>query len=580
MSEIMLLVRNKDRKTVIKALADAKAVHLIDHEPEQVGKTTVGIGSSLPGADELSDGLTKARYLLGKLSGDAVEEPFPEQITPVLQRTEELAEAYGEHEERLRKIARQRELLAEQRRLLGMLADFKDPIETLFRVKRITPVLVEDPKDATILMRGETASLIALENEEEKEHYNVIDISPLENVHGTVQVALHTLHTRERVLDVQAEREQHFLASFNQHLSFLQHAESILAEELLKAQAPLHFGTTKHVTLIKGYIPTERIKEFQNSLDVDVVMQTSEAETAPTSMQHAPGVKNFEALMRLYSLPRYREVDPTSLMAFTFPFFFGFMLGDIGYGLVLLGLFLWIRHEWPSTLQFSNIIIISAISSIIFGLMYGEIFGLEVLFGYHLPHLYSRVHDINFLMIASIVFGVIHINIGLAFGFYNELRHGIIPALFKKGSWVLLQVAIVFMAAAYGYAPFAVSKLAAYSTLLISIAGIVAGEGVQGVFELPMIISHTLSYIRLAAIGLASVSLAFVINDVGAGFVSRGGWWVFAALAIILFGHTINIALGLLGPFLHSLRLHYAEFFMKFYEGGGIEYRPFGGKTW
>ena len=117
---------------------------------------------------------------------------------------------------------------------------------------------------------------------------------------------------------------------------------------------------------------------------------------------------------------------------------------------------------------------------------------------------------------------------------------------------------------------------AAWTVLGLGIAGILYGEKLQGLFELPSIFGNLLSYLRLVAIGLSSVYFALVINDLGGGLVHQGGAWLVLGVLVIILGHTLNLALGLLGPFIHSLRLHYAEFFMKFYAGGGKPYQPFG----
>ena len=97
-----------------------------------------------------------------------------------------------------------------------------------------------------------------------------------------------------------------------------------------------------------------------------------------------------------------------------------------------------------------------------------------------------------------------------------------------------------------------------------------------GIVELPSLISNVLSYLRLAAVGLASAALAIVVNDFAGKFFATGGIMMVAGVITLVVGHGINFALGILGAFLHSMRLHYVEMFTKFYGGSGKEYEPFG----
>lgn len=386
------------------------------------------------------------------------------------------------------------------------------------------------------------------------------------------------LEKRARVLERHEEQEKEAMQEISTHYVFLKNTERVLALELLKAQAPLHFGSTKHVTLIKGYVPASRLDELRQISGVHTVSTTHEA---PTKLTNPRPLKDFEALINIYTLPRYNEIDPTSLIAITFPLFFGFMLGDIGYGLMLLAAFWLIGKRWPATQGFSNIIIISAIATMFFGLLFGEFFGLEQVFGIHLPSLLHRATELDAMFAIALVLGVMHINIGLFFGMHNiAVNDGWMHGIIEKGSWVLLQIGAIMAAAGHGllqqYTAWQPSPIAGWVVLALAISGIAYTENLQGLLEMPMIFSHTLSYLRLVAIGLASISMAMVTNDLGGQIMQSGTVWILPGVLVIIIGHTINLALGLLGPFLHSLRLHYAEFFMKFYTGGGIEYRPFG----
>ena len=256
-----------------------------------------------------------------------------------------------------------------------------------------------------------------------------------------------------------------------------------------------------------------------------------------------------------------------------------------------------------------NAFIIASITSIAFGMVFGEYFGFEevspaignalgihperiIMHGeteliYPIPHLFSRSRGINDLLSIAVLFGIVHILIGLVIGFINIYRtHGLKHAILEKAGWFLvmpifLWLLVFFLKVITGFVAEMLKLIIPpiLPTIIIAIIGIIIiylGEGIKGVIELPAMISNILSYGRLMAVGLASLSLALVINDLAGKMFASGPVGIFAGILILVLGHTINIALGILSPFLHALRLHYVEFFTKFFQGGGKKFKSFG----
>jgi V/A-type H+-transporting ATPase subunit I len=254
------------------------------------------------------------------------------------------------------------------------------------------------------------------------------------------------------------------------------------------------------------------------------------------------------------------------------------ILGDIGYGLVSLTAFLILRKKLPTLKPLINILILSSLSTIFFGFLFGEFFGFEVLFGYELPRIMSRLHETIQLLMIAVLMGVIHVNLGFVLGFINEFKtHGLIRAMLEKGSWMVVEIGVVmYYLSAKGY--LSVNSMVGTVLILAGVIMLIRGEGIKGVVELPTLLSHTLSYARLMGAGLASVGLAAVINNVVGSLFSKGGVFILLGIVLLLLGHFMNLLLGIMEGFLHSLRLNYVEFFTKFYKGGGIPYVPFGGR--
>ena len=371
-----------------------------------------------------------------------------------------------------------------------------------------------------------------------------------------------------------------------QHETFLRQTHTFLAEAIEKAETPLLFGESKRISMITGWIPksnAEKIKtQLQNiatSGEIDITLSDPDHnDEIPIKLNNPKGVRSFESILKMFSLPSYNEIDPTIILALTFPLFFGFILGDIGYGIVALSLFIFLKKKVKSAASIINVMILSATSSIIFGILFGEVFGTEVVFGYHLPHIISRAHQITDLLYIAVGIGFFHINLGILLGFINEkMSHGWIAALFAKASWMLIELGVVALILGEQIG------LPSFTGYIIIGAGIIAllkGEGINGLLELPALFGNMLSYTRLMAVGVASVSLAVVINDLsGMLFTSGNIILVIMGVITLIVGHAINITLGIFEGFVHPLRLHYVEFFTKFFKGSSTEYKPFGVKT-
>jgi V/A-type H+-transporting ATPase subunit I len=429
--------------------------------------------------------------------------------------------------------------------------------------------------------------------------------------------------TRKEILEISTQLED----VKQKHASFLVACEELLKAEVDQTEAPLRFATTKQTFVAEGWVPTDQVTVVTNSLIhvtegkifVTVVPTDPEHDSVPVEYNNPDFAKPTEVLMDIYSRPGYTEVDPTLMVSIVFPIFFGLILGDVGYGLILLIMSYWLRKflKDGDGRQLLDVLRNASLSSIFFGIIFSEFLGFAIP-GWN-PVLYSRHlmsehggHGPNIpeLMVLSIWIGILHITLGRLLSMYNHAKqdhgHHRTMAVLANFGWLSVMWGIIIVIWSVAAVPLMpdLSGLSAVATVpgtgfglnpaaviggVLILVGIVfiARESVLEVIELPTIVSHVLSYARLVAVGLSSVAIAMVVNYMSItmfispaleNFTIFGIVMILVGIAVFLLGHTLNIALGILGGGLHSIRLHYVEFFTKFYKGGGRKYIPFGMK--
>ena len=350
--------------------------------------------------------------------------------------------------------------------------------------------------------------------------------------------------------------------------------------DLLSAAAATELSVaTPHAFVIEGWLPRAHMAALkfliEQRVGADLVVEElARAEwhgaTAPVVLSNPRLFKPFETLTSLMPLPAYGSIDPTPFMAVGFPMLFGMILGDVGYGLVLSGLgalLLWRgKGVWRSL---GEIALACALFSVIFGVLFGEFFGTlgRTLVGMR-PILFDREKAIIAAIVLAVGIGVVHTMLGLVLGMLTSrgkprvvVSRAVQLAMMFVVVLALLSAVHVLPSRLFG--PLGMAALIGFPVLLIL-------EGIIAPIEFFSTLSSVLSYVRIMALGTASVLLAAVANEMVGVFGS-----VLVGVVFALLFHLVNFAMGVFSPTIHALRLHYVEFFKQFYSPGGRPYEPF-----
>jgi V/A-type H+-transporting ATPase subunit I len=543
----------------------------------------------------------------------------------------------------------------------------------------------------------------------------------LPDVDGTPGDALRLLGPRltaaeEKVTKLEQEADA-LRTEWGGRLATVEHE---LAAEADQTQAPLHFGVTANTFHVEGWVARRRAKPLQvrlrerfgSSLYIELLGDaplghaardagghgaraagdgraagavgdghaagavgdghaTAAADEPPTKLENKGPSRNYEFLLGLLALPKYKELDPTKLLAIFFPLFFGLMVGDVAIGLIIMVLALWLRQGRIFGIGGAGVakpMFWGGVWAVLVGLfIFGEALGLhfvvsdealadgehswesvlgaefpthgfihkadsqgheaaalhatahDSLAGYvasddHSPgaafsphqehateegsllagfaphagtHLsvngwfnlgyYSKIHDVEALLLWSVSIGFVHLVLGFVLGVRNMyVGHGLKLAVQERVSWLLIIASTIgiIVGLQSGLAALlwpAVGVFVVAVALLWMGAQHTLGVGFVAILELPSLLGNLLSYTRLAAIGASKAGMAIAFATIGFELVGGPvGWIIYLGAAALI------TLLAVLAGFLQSLRLQFVEFFSKFYEGGGRPYHPFG----
>lgn len=372
---------------------------------------------------------------------------------------------------------------------------------------------------------------------------------------------------------------------------------------------------SSHVFFLNGYIPSRNAEALKSKLEGKYNCQVEleaipEGEEAPVILQNNSFANPTEGVVESFGLPHKGEIDPTSIMAVFYYFLFGLMLSDAGYGIILTVACFVLVKKYPNMgkgmKQMMRLMFFCGISTTVWGILFGGYFGDVIpIVAENFFHTTVTVPAVWFaplddpmkLLIYSFLFGVIHLFTGLALKGYMLIRDKkYMDCLCSVGFWYALLIGLIMMLLPSDiFASMAGASIVfpgwlntvAKALAIIGALGIVLmtardnkNIGLRialGAYELygaTSWLSDVLSYSRLLALGLATGVIASVINTMAA-MVGDGIVGAILFTVIFLVGHTLNLAINVLGAYVHTNRLQFVEFFGKFYEGGGRAFTPF-----
>lgn len=410
---------------------------------------------------------------------------------------------------------------------------------------------------------------------------------------GTVQQQLDELSVKERQAAAEKEETLKKLAGYAGRMDSMQLCADRLATRMMREENRHRLLTDGCIVAFDGWVSAEKLPRLTAWLDTldcayDVADPTEEEiPEVPVALKSNVLTRSMNCITEQYSLPAYDGVDPNPVMAPFFIVFFGMMMADMAYGLVMiLGALLFLKKKRPDDPSFMEMIFWCGITTFVFGAMTGGFLGdfipqlcklINPASTFAMPALFDPLNDTMAVMVGSLVLGGIQIFTGMTVSIVEKTKKGCFAdALWDEITWWIILAGGAMAVLKVGNVSGIPVVLCIGCLMLVygagrgkkgfgKVTGLVGAvyNGVTGFF------SDILSYVRLMALMLSGAVLAQVFNMLGASTGNIVGF-----IVISLVGNTLNLALNLLGCYVHDMRLQFLEFFGRFYKEGGKAYRP------
>ena len=664
MSRITMAGPNSNLDEALRLCADLGNVHVKPYSGDMDG---IKVGIPHPDADEISVTLAKVRAAISVLNCSNKQGPVTaKEVAKALnssfgEKIDSITETIAKRSDASAEISK----LQERVDILSKIAPLNIPLELMTEISSIDVYLGETSK------AGRASQVFGELRDRVELHVasNIVAVACQGKDGAEVQMAMQELGAKSiqipsgkgkpSALLGEAEKaisdcERRVADSDSKMQSWTQkNGRMLLAvREYLERESEILTGhtlcaTRAHAFAMEAGVPTSEadaarsvLSKVSSHLTIEEFVEDHghghgdghhhEPDYPPVEYDTIPATRHASMITSLVGRPKYGSFDPTSVIAFTFPIFYGLILGDAGYGLVIMLLALLLKskigHD-PTGKVASRILMNMGIATFIVGVLTAEAFGFVIekwdafvwlyepmydstkyiledtvfVEWFGLSHTYLPFHRaggaLTDYILLSIYLGCAHLLVGFIIGFYNVFKaHGPVAAFFEKGSWILILVGgsahiLRFLTDAnYGTFQGSIWSGMVIVGVICLVIGLAVyekfgwlGGAIMGPIETFGLLANTLSYLRIMAVGVAGVKIAEIGNEMGfhsmADAISSGDFLSAILFFVLWIGvQVFALALGLLSPSIHAIRLHFVEWMGKFHDGSGEEFSPIGGR--
>jgi len=413
---------------------------------------------------------------------------------------------------------------------------------------------------------------------------------------------------KKEEIDINKERKKiiSYLRKFaEEQLNDLLAVREEIKLERVRKEVSKNFAKTSSTYVIKGWVLERNEAALKDAVTgiskghviCEFATPSANPDNPPTHIETPKWAEGFKGLLEMFATPKYNELNPTIIMGFFFILFFGVMLGDAGYGLIILTLSLFGYFKFG---KYSDMIrswsfmgfwmgLVTTVVGFLTNSFFGD-FIPRFIYGDPSASLYSAniggiqlpvnsIQDPITILVIALIFGLIHLNVGILLGIIQAFKAKKYKELLTaRLCWIPLQLG-GGMLIAYSMLDFQLSENLIYIAAILVVIGLIQlfiSAGPIGFFSITGYVGDWLSYARLLALGLATAGMALAFNVVAqllGNMIPVVG--IVIMIIILIIAHIVNLGLQALGAGIHSLRLQYVEFFNRFYEGGGHKFAPF-----